>query len=320
MPGIVDSVKRDLTAVVEWGRQKMQEGDYEKATQHFCMALDLRPGFLQALVSRGFCYLALGEEERAQRDFADVVQKDAGFNRNIYVLMSLSLKRTGDLHGAIRYLNRCLSLFPNFKPALLARGELCLKVQDFERARSDFRQVLQDEPVHLVARRGLADSLRGLGNFLEALRQYSRGISDTSQAMEHQLEPEGQQEPEEVKLPPDTTEEARDGSTENDRDDRDDRGALPAMETDSPSKHSNEDGPDRQGDEQLVEPRELRAFLVELLMRRALVLRLMGNLEASGSDFLEVLELEPEDGLALFWYGKILIEQQRHQEDRKSVV
>ncbi|CAL1137676.1 unnamed protein product [Cladocopium goreaui] len=242
MPFIVDSVKRDLTAVVEWGRQKMQEGDYEKATQHFCMALDLRPGFLQALVSRGFCYLALGEEERAQRDFADVVQKDAGFNRNIYVLMSLSLKRTGDLHGAIRYLNRCLSLFPNFKPALLARGELCLKVQDFERARSDFRQVLQDEPVHLVARRGLADSLRGLGNFLEALRQYSRGISDTSQAMEHQLEQQDQgpeqEEPEEEKLQP----EARDGS-ENDNG----ISALPETELpqDSPSKHSNEDSPHR---------------------------------------------------------------------------
>lgn len=315
MPFIVDSVKRDLTAVVEWGRQKMQEGDYEKATQHFCMALDLRPGFLQALVSRGFCYLALGEEERAQRDFADVVQKDAGFNRNIYVLMSLSLKRTGDLHGAIRYLNRCLSLFPNFKPALLARGELCLKVQDFERARSDFRQVLQDEPVHLVARRGLADSLRGLGNFLEALRQYSRGISDTSQAMEHQLEQQDQgpeqEEPEEEKLQP----EARDGS-ENDNG----ISALPETELpqDSPSKHSNEDSPHRQGDERAeaaeAEPRELRAFLVELLMRRALMLRLMGNLEAAGSDFLEVLELEPEDGLALFWYSKILIEQQRHQE------
>ncbi|CAE7774169.1 Cacna1c [Symbiodinium sp. KB8] len=40
MPLIVDSVKRDLTAVVEWGRQKMQEGDYEKAAQHFGMALD----------------------------------------------------------------------------------------------------------------------------------------------------------------------------------------------------------------------------------------------------------------------------------------
>ena len=24
-----------------------QEGDYEKASQHFCMALELRPGFLQ---------------------------------------------------------------------------------------------------------------------------------------------------------------------------------------------------------------------------------------------------------------------------------
>ncbi|CAJ1341132.1 unnamed protein product [Effrenium voratum] len=53
MPLIVDSVKRDLTAVVEWGRQKMQEGDYEKASQHFCMALELRPGFLQELWFQG---------------------------------------------------------------------------------------------------------------------------------------------------------------------------------------------------------------------------------------------------------------------------
>lgn len=312
MPFIVDSVKRDLTSVVEWGRQKMQEGDYEKATQHFCMALDLRPGFLQALVSRGFCYLAQGEEERAQRDFADVVQKDAAFNRNIYVLMSLSLKRTGDLNGAIRYLNRCLSLFPNFKPALLARAELSLKVQDFERARADFRQVLQDEPVHLVARRGLADALRGLGNFLEALRQYSRGISDATQAMEHQLEQQhAPEDQEEVKLQP----EAEDGDGETMPDCDGDAATTNELEMENPSKQSQEESPnDQRQDELLVEPSELRAFLVDLLMRRGLVLRLMGNLEAAGSDFLEVLELEPEDGLALFWYGKILIEQQRHQE------
>ena len=30
----------------------LQEGDYEKAAQHFCMALDLRPGFLQDLPAR----------------------------------------------------------------------------------------------------------------------------------------------------------------------------------------------------------------------------------------------------------------------------
>eukprot|EP00439_Symbiodinium_sp_Y106_P039952 s612_g4.t2 len=45
-----------------------------------------------------------------------------------------------------------------------------------------------------------------------------------------------------------------------------------------------------------------------------LVLRLLGNLDAAGSDFVDALELEPEEGLALFWYGKVLIEQQRHQE------
>ncbi|CAK9034801.1 unnamed protein product [Durusdinium trenchii] len=333
MPLIVDGVKRDLTSVVEWGRQKMQEGDYEKAAQHFCMALDLRPGFLQALVSRGFCYLAMGEEDRAQKDFAEVVHKDASFNRNIYVLMSLSLKRSGDLTGAIRYLNRCLSIFPGFKPALLARGELCLKVQDFERARADFRQVLTEEPVHLVARRGLADALRGLGNFLEALRQYSRAISDTSQAIEHQMEQtkrageEAQEEPEEEQdaelqeqLFEGPQEKSPERSVEETEGTEETRGepppALHESEMDSPSKHSfNEETPGRREEEQLMaEPQQLRAFLVELLMRRALVLRLMGNLEAAGSDFLDVLELEPEEGFALFWYGKILIEQQRHQE------
>lgn len=89
--------------------------------------------------------------------------------------MSLSLKRSGDLTGAIRYLNRCLStllrgfqcerfeaahvlalhllvlkfsessyhfigndlgIFPGFKPALLARGELCLKAGPRKKGRN----------------------------------------------------------------------------------------------------------------------------------------------------------------------------------------
>ncbi|CAJ1433073.1 unnamed protein product [Effrenium voratum] len=77
----------------------------------------------------------------------------------------------------------------------------------------------------------------------------------------------------------------------------------------------NEQSGQRQDDQLMAdEPEQLRAFLVELLMRRALLLRLMGNLDGAGSDFADVLELEPEEGLALFWHGKILLEQQRHQE------
>jgi len=329
MPLIVDSAKRDLTAVVEWGRQKMQEGEYEHAIQHFTTALEMKAGFVQALVSRGFCYLTLGDEEHAQRDFADVINRDAGFNRNVYVLMALCCKRSGDFQNAIRYLNRCISQFPNFKSALMARGELCLKVQEFERARSDFRQVLQDEPLHLVARRGMADSLRGLGNFREALRQYSRVIGDTWQALAHQQERQRRQEEDAAHSDSYREGDGRDTPHSYDseqvagggeyEDGQDEGQSYPSGHSDSgncrPSGSGPEDemsGPGRP--DELVEPEQLRNFLIELLMRRALLQRLVGSLEAAGSDLLEVIEMEPQEGLALFWYAKVLIETQRHQE------
>eukprot|EP00931_Biecheleriopsis_adriatica_P041564 TRINITY_DN23747_c0_g1_i1.p1 TRINITY_DN23747_c0_g1~~TRINITY_DN23747_c0_g1_i1.p1 ORF type:complete len:1212 (+),score=259.94 TRINITY_DN23747_c0_g1_i1:71-3706(+) len=339
MPLIVESAKRDLTAMVEMGRQKMQEGAYEHAIQHFSNALDMKPGFMQALVSRGFCYLTLGDEEHAQCDFAEVIHKDAGFNRNIYVLMALCLKRSGDYPTAIRYLSRCIGHFSNFKPALIARGELCLKVHDYERARADFRQVLVDEPVHLVARRGLADSLRGLGNFREALRHYGRAINDTLQALEHQQERDGDH-PQDMQQNASMDEDADDnthddpyngseheGEGQSEMHDRVAPYSQGNFDYDEQSEHSDsrnkgpsgsnqedESGTGRNEEQMLADPEQLRTFLIELLMRRALLLRLVGNLEAAGSDLLGVLEFDPQDGLALFWYAKVLIEQQRHQE------
>jgi tetratricopeptide (TPR) repeat protein len=308
----VDSAKRDLTAVVEWGRQKMQEGAYDEAAKLFSKSLEMKPGFMQALVSRGFCYLTLGDEERAQLDFVAVINKDAGFNRNIYVLMALCCKRSGDYHTAIRYLNRCIGHFPSFKPALMARGELCLKVRDFERSRTDFKQVLQDEPMHLVARRGFADSFRGMGNFREAERQYGRAINDTSQALEHHRARQESIQQRDISeadhgdiVDDDLTPYQEEGIS--DYDDRQ------SDEKQRPSASSPDEDSGRP-EELLAEPDQLRAFLTELLVRRAMLLRLMNKLESAGSDLLEVLELEPQDGLALFWYGKVLIEQQRHQE------
>merc|ERR1719454_1498900 len=178
LPLLVDAGKRSLSSVIERGRRKMLEGAYDAAIQHFTVALDLKPGLIHALVSRGFCYLTIGAEDKAQRDFAEVIAKDAGFNRNVYVLIALCFKCHGDYYMAIRYLSRCVQQFASFKPALVARGELSLKVREYEKARMDFQQVLIDTPSHLVARRGLGDALRGLGNFREALRNYSKAIED----------------------------------------------------------------------------------------------------------------------------------------------
>ncbi|CAK0861989.1 unnamed protein product [Prorocentrum cordatum] len=155
----------------------MLDGCFEGAARCFTDALRLKPGLPDALASRGVCLLSLGHTAEARADFAEVIaQDDAGFNRNIYVLMATCFKRDGDYQSAMRYLSRCIGHFATFAPALLARGELCLRARDFERASRDFRRVLQQAPAHLVARRGLGDALRGLGNFGEALDQYSWAV------------------------------------------------------------------------------------------------------------------------------------------------
>jgi len=342
MPLIVEAAKRDLSIVVERGRQKMQDGAYDLAVQQFNLALEVKPGFMQALVSRGFCHLTLGDEEKAQRDFVEVINKDAGFNRNVYVLLALCCKRSGDFQTAVRYLNRCISQFPAFKAGLLARGELCLKMHDFERSRADFRKVLDDSPMHLVARRGLADALRGLGNFREALKQYQRAIADTLQALEHHQERQQEQMQEE------NQEDSRGAGTMSQQSGDDmrsciddemiyvaedyqgggsgrlsqrsgqDAGDYDDGQDDCERSDSRNQGPSAsnptEGSNGNPGPEQLRLFLLELLMRRSLLYRLVGNLEMAGADLLEVLELEPQDGLALLWYAKVLIEQQRHQE------
>ena len=48
MPVIFAAAKRDLEAMVDWGRQRMMEGAYEAAVQHFTDALELKPGLMQA--------------------------------------------------------------------------------------------------------------------------------------------------------------------------------------------------------------------------------------------------------------------------------
>lgn len=344
IPLIVDSAKRDLNSVIEWGRQKMADGAYEVAVQHFTSALDLKPGLMHALVSRGFCHLTLGNEEKAQKDFAEVITKDAGFNRNIYVLIALCFKRSGEYHKAIRYLTRCIGQFSSFKPALIARGELSLKVREYEKARVDFWQVLNSSPTDLVARRGLGDALRGLGNFREALRQYSRAIEDATQLLAHCREEE-KQRAEESWAPAAAREEAADragseglgevsglssgnGSiVEVDRDSGNSTGCAAASgggahssAAGGPWREASEASPDT-GPDSLVlrdelgsDPIRLQGFLADSLLRRALLLRLLGELDAAGESLLEVLELDIQDGLALFWYAKLLLEQGRHKE------
>jgi tetratricopeptide (TPR) repeat protein len=63
-------------------------------------------------------------------------------------------------------------------------------------------------------------------------------------------------------------------------------------------------------------PSTIQAILIDAYLRRALLLRAAGNIENACSDLLEVQMIDSTHGVAMFWYGKLLIEQDRLPEAR----
>lgn len=312
---LVDSAKRDLSCVIAWGRQAMKDGAYDIAVQHFTTALNLRPGLMQALIARGDCHLKLGNPERAKEDFAEVITKDSGFNRNIYVMMATAFKQTGEFRKAIRYLSLCIRQFASFRPALIARGELSLEVREFDKARVDFAKAIIECPDDILAHRGLADSLRGLGNFSEALQQYAKTI-EMLRFMLSECHSQGGTRGEgncdqEVSENGQSCQPSE--SSINNTSTGDTSGNTSYTQMDDASRDTTGISTEDQ-DGVAKTPEMLRKFLIDALMKRALLLRLVGDLEAAGECILEVLETDVRDGLALFWYAKMLLEQCRHKE------
>jgi len=336
VPLLIDAGKQNVSAAVEWGRRHMMEQSFEEAIQQFNIALDCKPGLTQALMCRGFCHLSLGDAPKAQQDFQEVITRDACFSRNVYVLIAICFTRVGEYQTAVRYLSRCVQHFPAFHPALLARAELHLKQRNYDLAIADFRSVLSDDASHLVARRGLGDGFRGLANSKDALKHYNHAILDATRLLAQQEEEQLQQqksqsqrslaatsEGEELRgdgsqMQPETAEslEKSIGPGEATQAPESSGYISAAPSKDSFGQPAGGTDPDSFLSVNLPmhDPEQLRAFLMELLIRRALLQRLSGKLEEAGEDILEVLQMDPQHGLALFWYAKILLEQQRQRE------
>eukprot|EP00928_Gymnodinium_smaydae_P011314 TRINITY_DN14190_c0_g1_i1.p1 TRINITY_DN14190_c0_g1~~TRINITY_DN14190_c0_g1_i1.p1 ORF type:complete len:1233 (-),score=240.66 TRINITY_DN14190_c0_g1_i1:38-3736(-) len=311
-PTTSDICKRRLEAAVESGKKALAEGDFVKASEHFTFALDLRPSHAHARVARGTCSLALREDAQARRDFAQVIEREEGFNRNVYVLIALACTRQGDLTSSIRYLTQCLTHFPNFHIALMARGELCIKVREYEKAKADFSQVLLSDPSHLLARRGLGDALRGLGEFAGAKPHYTRSLEEAVCALQSRSELGSHMEALSLAVSPS---QLGDGSVASPTDETTLR--MSGMDA---SRHRSAEpcglfdldpSPSRLDDAQLAR------FVLEVLLRRATLAWLAGDLDGAVGDLLEILRNDNRNGVAHFWYGKMLLEQKRHKEADK---
>eukprot|EP00397_Hematodinium_sp_SG-2012_P002984 GEMP01002992.1.p1 GENE.GEMP01002992.1~~GEMP01002992.1.p1 ORF type:complete len:1093 (+),score=220.05 GEMP01002992.1:157-3435(+) len=276
------------------GRKEMDRGNYGKAIGHFTTTLAEKSDvFLMAKNRRGYCYLYMGDEDWALKDFAKVISADAKFNKNVYILAAVCCKRKGDYVTASRYLSSGLSVFPNASELLMARAELWLKLSKYDKAMLDFKKILQKHPDHSTALRGLGDACRGMGNYNEALYRYTEAIEAARAeicddaylqeraarviaGVDHMHEDADVLPPRDVDLlGPMVT-----------------PGAYAETRRNSTKKYTS----------------YLQANLCECLYRRTFLMRLLGDLGNAAEDLRDILRLK-RSLVAVFWYAKVLVEQ-----------
>ncbi len=92
------------------------------------------------------------------------------------IIQELDCKKKDRLKMSIELLDALLSVDPNDKPALLARGSIYLRLKNAKLASSDFSRVLNIDPHNLRAYhlRGLSKEMEG--KFSQALKDFNRAI------------------------------------------------------------------------------------------------------------------------------------------------
>ncbi len=79
--------------------------------------------------------------------------------------------------GSLRTLSKALNKYPRYTEACIARGQIYIFQQKWDKALTDFNQVIQLQPSNGLGYLGQGDSLKGLGNVEGALNSYTQAIT-----------------------------------------------------------------------------------------------------------------------------------------------
>jgi tetratricopeptide (TPR) repeat protein len=147
---------------------EMNSGKYPKAVDLFTKALKKNPNNLEALYCRGVCYMHIGQNELAIKDFIVVMDNNPIFDKQLYMALYMCFTAINQQASAIRYLNKGLRKFPNFVQGFLLRGQIYLNVKKFEKALQDLKKVISMDKMQHNAVLLVAECYIGLKDYESA--------------------------------------------------------------------------------------------------------------------------------------------------------
>lgn len=173
------AVARDpelLDAWVKLGNALARTGRLEVAVEAFARALELQPGDRELTVKRATVLINLGRTDQAIAELRQLAREDPE-DPTLRIRVAEALEAAGDLRGAeAAYREAVDAGRPAPAQAQIHRGygAFLQRQGQFQRAVEQYRQALRLDQDLLGARRDLAAVLGHLGRFREAAEEYAR--------------------------------------------------------------------------------------------------------------------------------------------------
>jgi tetratricopeptide (TPR) repeat protein len=155
-------------------------GDFLRATQHFERAVELNPGYTEALLNLVIGYNDVGRYDKAREAFERVraARSPSAGSRlddfalgkiaNMHADLATAYVDAGAPDEALRELERAVALRPGFVDLRVRLAALYRDLGDLDRARTELERACAANPSYVQARVQLAMVLLSLGEKREA--------------------------------------------------------------------------------------------------------------------------------------------------------
>lgn len=172
-------LKKELVkSLVKHAREEAKTGDFESALKTIEKILKTHPDHMKALYLRSNCYISMKKFREAIPDLLSIIQENPKYDKNIYIALAVCFVDLEEFPTAIRQLSKCLEIFPKFADGFINRGMLYNRQQRWDKAINDFHDAISINPTRGNAYLGLADTLIGIGDNVNAMKMLKKAGKD----------------------------------------------------------------------------------------------------------------------------------------------
>lgn len=153
---------------------EFSDGKFDKALEFYSKAISIEPANGPYLIARGKCFVKLKQYSNAIHDFIEAIPL-INDNQYIYYQCALARMEQLDYNGAMIDLTKALTI-SEFIDGYLARGDLKIRMEDFNSAIIDYDRITKMDTNHKYAYFMKAFCYDRLDKGDDALREINKAI------------------------------------------------------------------------------------------------------------------------------------------------